>query len=176
MEILQTSYSLFYFFSSARGHGSHLNARIEELWLLCKCLDLPTLGTDFSTYFDLSPSLLQPITLTLVYVGTTLKDLSDVTHGWGEFSKTRWVSALSSTLGREGNTSLLWLLSEYQDPDGMFHRPPWSNINLMNYEHSFIKNMLQKYPWVLEELPHYIYILFFLVWCISILYCGCRHS
>lgn len=35
--------------------------------------------------------LLQPITVALVYVGTTLKDLSDVTHGWGEFSKTRWV-------------------------------------------------------------------------------------
>lgn len=38
-------------------------------------------------------SLLQPITFALVYVGTTLKDLSDVTHGWGEFSKTRWVRA-----------------------------------------------------------------------------------
>lgn len=35
--------------------------------------------------------LAQPITLALVYVGTTLKDLSDVTHGWSEFSKTRWV-------------------------------------------------------------------------------------
>lgn len=34
---------------------------------------------------------LQPITLALVYVGTTLKDLSDVTHGWTGFSKTRWV-------------------------------------------------------------------------------------
>ncbi|KAL5150833.1 TVP38/TMEM64 family membrane protein slr0305 [Glycine soja] len=34
---------------------------------------------------------MMPITLALVYVGTTLKDLSDVTHGWGEFSKTRWV-------------------------------------------------------------------------------------
>ncbi|XP_040996046.1 TVP38/TMEM64 family membrane protein slr0305-like isoform X1 [Juglans microcarpa x Juglans regia] len=33
---------------------------------------------------------MMPITLTLVYVGTTLKDLSDVTHGWNEFSKTRW--------------------------------------------------------------------------------------
>ncbi|CAA2978563.1 TVP38 TMEM64 family membrane slr0305-like [Olea europaea subsp. europaea] len=32
----------------------------------------------------------KPITFALVYVGTTLKDLSDVTHGWGEFSKTRW--------------------------------------------------------------------------------------
>lgn len=33
----------------------------------------------------------QPITVALVYAGTTLKDLSDVTHGWGEFSKSRWV-------------------------------------------------------------------------------------
>ncbi|KAG7013587.1 hypothetical protein SDJN02_23754, partial [Cucurbita argyrosperma subsp. argyrosperma] len=32
---------------------------------------------------------MMPITLALVYVGTTLKDLSDVTHGWGELSKTR---------------------------------------------------------------------------------------
>ncbi|TYI92137.1 hypothetical protein E1A91_D02G046600v1 [Gossypium mustelinum] len=31
-----------------------------------------------------------PITLALVYVGTTLKDLSDVTHGWNEFSTARW--------------------------------------------------------------------------------------
>ncbi|KAL6971445.1 hypothetical protein U1Q18_031121 [Sarracenia purpurea var. burkii] len=33
---------------------------------------------------------MMPITLALVYVGTTLKDLSDVTHGWHEFSKARW--------------------------------------------------------------------------------------
>lgn len=33
---------------------------------------------------------MMPITFALVYVGTTLKDLSDVTHGWSEFSKTRW--------------------------------------------------------------------------------------
>ncbi|XP_047951884.1 TVP38/TMEM64 family membrane protein slr0305-like [Salvia hispanica] len=32
---------------------------------------------------------MMPITFTLVYVGTTLKDLSDVTHGWHEFSRTR---------------------------------------------------------------------------------------
>ncbi|KAJ6897584.1 hypothetical protein NC652_024399 [Populus alba x Populus x berolinensis] len=30
-----------------------------------------------------------PITLAFVYIGTTLKDLSDVTHGWSEFSTTR---------------------------------------------------------------------------------------
>ncbi|WCJ23673.1 SNARE associated Golgi protein family [Euphorbia peplus] len=34
---------------------------------------------------------MMPITLILVYIGTTLKDLSDVTHGWSEFSTTRWV-------------------------------------------------------------------------------------
>ncbi|EPS66993.1 hypothetical protein M569_07784, partial [Genlisea aurea] len=33
-----------------------------------------------------------PITLGLVYVGTTLKDLSDVTHGWNRISRTRLVS------------------------------------------------------------------------------------
>lgn len=35
--------------------------------------------------------LLQPITVALVYAGTTLKDLSDVTQGGGELSNTRWV-------------------------------------------------------------------------------------
>ncbi|GMN48763.1 hypothetical protein TIFTF001_017919 [Ficus carica] len=33
---------------------------------------------------------MMPITFALVYVGTTLKDLSDVTHGWHEMSKTNW--------------------------------------------------------------------------------------
>jgi hypothetical protein len=38
------------------------------------------------------PMLLsQPLTVALVYAGTTLKDLSDVTHHMGEFSKTRLV-------------------------------------------------------------------------------------
>ncbi|MCL7046995.1 hypothetical protein MKW94_021357 [Papaver nudicaule] len=34
---------------------------------------------------------MMPITFALVYVGTTLKNLSDVTHGWGEITPTRWV-------------------------------------------------------------------------------------
>ncbi|XP_027332648.1 uncharacterized protein LOC113847627 isoform X2 [Abrus precatorius] len=34
---------------------------------------------------------MMPITLALVYVGTTFKDLSDVTQGWGEFSKTHLI-------------------------------------------------------------------------------------
>ncbi|GAB4829784.1 hypothetical protein Ancab_019439 [Ancistrocladus abbreviatus] len=33
---------------------------------------------------------MMPITFSLVYVGTTLKDLSDITHGWSEVSTTRW--------------------------------------------------------------------------------------
>lgn len=41
-----------------------------------------------------SVSLMQPITFALVYVGTTLKDLSDVTHGWNEISATHWVGII----------------------------------------------------------------------------------
>ncbi|KAK9146719.1 hypothetical protein Sjap_006622 [Stephania japonica] len=37
---------------------------------------------------------MMPITLALVYMGTTLKDLSDVTHGWEDISTTRWVVIL----------------------------------------------------------------------------------
>ncbi|KAF3457204.1 hypothetical protein FNV43_RR01861 [Rhamnella rubrinervis] len=39
---------------------------------------------------------MMPITLVLVYIGTTLKDLSDVTHGWSEFSYTRLALAIVS--------------------------------------------------------------------------------
>ncbi|XP_076888381.1 uncharacterized protein LOC143538793 [Bidens hawaiensis] len=39
---------------------------------------------------------MMPITLALVYVGTTLKDLADVTHGWSRFSKTRWALVILS--------------------------------------------------------------------------------
>lgn len=34
---------------------------------------------------------MMPITFAFVYVGTTIKDLSDVTHGWNEISTTRWI-------------------------------------------------------------------------------------
>ncbi|KAE8702865.1 SNARE associated Golgi protein family isoform 2 [Hibiscus syriacus] len=37
-----------------------------------------------------------PITLALVYVGTTVKDLSYVTHGWNEFSTTHWAFLIAS--------------------------------------------------------------------------------
>ncbi|KAH7666989.1 hypothetical protein IHE45_12G030100 [Dioscorea alata] len=35
---------------------------------------------------------MMPITFALVYVGTTLKDIADVTHGWSEVSTSRWLS------------------------------------------------------------------------------------
>ncbi|KAK9289136.1 hypothetical protein L1049_017609 [Liquidambar formosana] len=41
---------------------------------------------------------MMPITFALVYVGTTLKDLSDVTHGWSEFSTRRWAFLISGLM------------------------------------------------------------------------------
>lgn len=34
---------------------------------------------------------MMPITFGLVYIGTTIKDLSDVTHSWSEISTVRWI-------------------------------------------------------------------------------------
>ncbi|MBA0879427.1 hypothetical protein Goshw_013304, partial [Gossypium schwendimanii] len=48
-----------------------------------------------------------PITLALVYVGTTLKDLSDVTHGWNEFSTARWFLTWSDVNDLTLSTALL---------------------------------------------------------------------
>ncbi|URE30434.1 SNARE associated Golgi protein [Musa troglodytarum] len=41
---------------------------------------------------------MMPITFALVYVGTTLKDLADVTHGWSELSPTRWVKPSTASI------------------------------------------------------------------------------
>lgn len=41
---------------------------------------------------------MMPITFVFVYIGTTLKDLSDVTHGWHEISKTRWIFIASGLM------------------------------------------------------------------------------
>ncbi|GMH08394.1 hypothetical protein Nepgr_010234 [Nepenthes gracilis] len=38
---------------------------------------------------------MMPMTLALVYCGTTLKDISDVTDGWHKFSLSRWVFLIS---------------------------------------------------------------------------------
>ncbi|XP_042030500.1 TVP38/TMEM64 family membrane protein slr0305-like [Salvia splendens] len=70
---------------------------------------------------------MMPITLALVYVGTTLKDISDVTHGWSGFSKTRWAFiALSLVVSvmlmvivtRVAKAALEKALAENEDMDG----------------------------------------------------------
>ncbi|KAK9664837.1 hypothetical protein RND81_14G072300 [Saponaria officinalis] len=70
-----------------------------------------------------------PITLALVYAGTTLKDLSDVTHGWQELSPSRWVFLISSVLisvalmicvTRVAKTALDKALAENEDIDDLF--------------------------------------------------------
>ncbi|XP_030548159.1 TVP38/TMEM64 family membrane protein slr0305 [Rhodamnia argentea] len=71
---------------------------------------------------------MMPITLALVYVGTTLKDLSDVTHGWSEFSTTRWVLiflglmvsvVLMFCVTRVAKSALEKALAENEDLDGV---------------------------------------------------------
>uniref|UniRef100_A0A2P2LC18 SNARE associated Golgi protein family n=1 Tax=Rhizophora mucronata TaxID=61149 RepID=A0A2P2LC18_RHIMU len=75
---------------------------------------------------------MMPITLALVYVGTTLKDLSDVTHGWREFSTTRWVLIafglvvsviLMFWVTKVAKSALDKALAENEDVDGILGSP-----------------------------------------------------
>ncbi|CAK8531042.1 unnamed protein product [Lathyrus sativus] len=76
---------------------------------------------------------MMPITLALVYVGTTLKDLSDVTHGWSEFSKTRWAFiiiglvisvVLMICVTKVAKSALDKALAETEDIDGVTSSSP----------------------------------------------------
>ncbi|PON80174.1 Transmembrane protein [Parasponia andersonii] len=75
---------------------------------------------------------MMPITLALVYVGTTLKDLSDVTHGWNELSKTRWALivlglvvsvVLMICVTRVAKAALEKALAENEDIDSIIGSP-----------------------------------------------------
>lgn len=75
---------------------------------------------------------MMPITFALVYVGTTLKDISDVTHGWGEFSKTRWAMIILGLLvsvfliicvTRVAKAALEKALAENEDIDDILPSP-----------------------------------------------------
>ncbi|KAL4642596.1 hypothetical protein ACB092_02G031100 [Castanea dentata] len=75
---------------------------------------------------------MMPITLALVYVGTTLKDLSDVTHGWSEFSKTRLAFiilglavsvVLMVCVTKVAKAALEKALAENEDIDGVLASP-----------------------------------------------------
>ncbi len=41
---------------------------------------------------------LQPVTLTFVYVGTTIKDIADISHSGRHFTRARLVSCIIATL------------------------------------------------------------------------------
>ncbi|KAL4272524.1 hypothetical protein GQ457_13G015680 [Hibiscus cannabinus] len=75
---------------------------------------------------------MMPITFALVYVGTTLKDLSDVTHGWSEFSAARWallIMGLSVSVvlmicvTRVAKSALDKALAENEDVDSIIDSP-----------------------------------------------------
>ncbi|KAJ9154375.1 hypothetical protein P3X46_027718 [Hevea brasiliensis] len=75
---------------------------------------------------------MMPITLALVYVGTTLKDLSDVTHGWSEFSTTRWLCiilglvvsvVLMFCVTKVAKSALEKALAENEDIDSILASP-----------------------------------------------------
>ncbi|CAH9071858.1 unnamed protein product [Cuscuta epithymum] len=88
---------------------------------------------------------MMPITFALVYVGTTLKDLSDVTHEWGEFSKTRWAFIVLGLLvsviliicvTRVAKAALEKALAENDDMEDLLESPqlpvvatPCGNLN-----------------------------------------------
>ncbi|KAE8734119.1 SNARE associated Golgi protein family isoform 2 [Hibiscus syriacus] len=74
-----------------------------------------------------------PITLALVYVGTTVKDLSDVTHGWNEFSTSHWAFLMLSLVAsvvlmvcvtKVAKTALDKALAEGEDVDGIVGSTP----------------------------------------------------
>ncbi|KAL6343481.1 hypothetical protein AAG906_024846 [Vitis piasezkii] len=75
---------------------------------------------------------MMPITLALVYIGTTLKDLSDVTHGWHEFSTSRWIFIglglvisviLMVCVTKVAKAALEKALAENEDIDGIVAAP-----------------------------------------------------
>ncbi|KAL5541672.1 hypothetical protein UlMin_009382 [Ulmus minor] len=78
---------------------------------------------------------MMPITLALVYVGTTLKDLSDVTHGWSGFSKTRLALIISGLVvsvilmvcvTRVAKAALEKALAENEDIEGIIASPEFN--------------------------------------------------
>ncbi|XP_010546832.1 PREDICTED: uncharacterized protein LOC104818792, partial [Tarenaya hassleriana] len=60
---------------------------------------------------------MMPITLALVYVGTTLKDLSDVTHGWSEFSESLVILMICVT--KVAKDALGKALAEHEETNGV---------------------------------------------------------
>ncbi|KAG6491474.1 TVP38/TMEM64 family membrane protein slr0305-like [Zingiber officinale] len=71
---------------------------------------------------------MMPITLALAYVGTTLKELAEVTHGWSEVSIARWALMIAGLLisavlmvcvTREAKAALQRTLAENLEADNI---------------------------------------------------------
>uniref|UniRef100_A0A0D2ZWY9 VTT domain-containing protein n=1 Tax=Brassica oleracea var. oleracea TaxID=109376 RepID=A0A0D2ZWY9_BRAOL len=70
-----------------------LGRTIGKPFVVAKLKDYPQFQ---SVALAIEKSGFKPITLALVYVGTTLKDLSDATHKWSELSFGHWASLILS--------------------------------------------------------------------------------
>ncbi|KAH7666986.1 hypothetical protein IHE45_12G030000 [Dioscorea alata] len=66
-----------------------LGRTIGKPYVISKLKDYPKFQ---AVAIAIQRSGFKPITFALVYVGTTLKDITDVTHGWSEVSTSRWLS------------------------------------------------------------------------------------
>ncbi|THG03135.1 hypothetical protein TEA_016014 [Camellia sinensis var. sinensis] len=63
------------------------------------------------------------VTLALVYIGTPLKDLSDVTHGWHDFSKAHWALIIAGLVVSGFKDALEKALAEKDDIDSIVASP-----------------------------------------------------
>ncbi|XP_074268961.1 uncharacterized protein LOC141592255 [Silene latifolia] len=88
---------------------------------------------------------MMPITFAFVYVGTTLKDLSDVTHGWNDVSSTRLVFiglgllvsvALIMCVMRVAKASLDKALAENGDLEGILASEDAPNLPIVSKQTS----------------------------------------
>ncbi|KAH9613725.1 hypothetical protein KSS87_011308 [Heliosperma pusillum] len=88
---------------------------------------------------------MMPITFAFVYVGTTLKDLSDVTHGWNDVSTTRLVFiglgllvsvALIMCVMRVAKASLDKALAENGDLEGILASEDASKLPIVSKQTS----------------------------------------
>ncbi|PIA24999.1 hypothetical protein AQUCO_13500016v1 [Aquilegia coerulea] len=132
-----------------------LGRTIGRSYVISKLKDYPQFQ---AVAIAIQRSGFKPITFALVYVGTTLKDLSDVTHGWGEISTTRWVvivlgllvsvilmvcvtkvakSSLDKALAENGDMAALDSpqLPLTADPSSELHRPLIIKIDSLGDDH-----------------------------------------
>ncbi|XP_039029754.1 TVP38/TMEM64 family membrane protein slr0305-like [Hibiscus syriacus] len=91
----------------------------------------------FGEYMLASWLGMMPLTLALVYVGTTVKDLSEVTHGWNGFSTARWAFLIVGLLvsvvlmicvTKVAKTAMEKALAESEDISSIISSSPGSPV------------------------------------------------